>query len=113
MGGPRTERDESALSPGVVLAALVLLVVSGVGAYLVFGAGGGGQEVVTASAGRARAPWVDPQGVSPIVGSLDVNPADGSLWLASNTGLFRLPPAAERPQRVTGRLTTDRGTGVI
>jgi hypothetical protein len=53
------------------------------------------------------------QGVGPVIGSLDVNPADGSLWLATNTGLFRLPEDAKRPQRVTGRLHTDLGEGEI
>jgi photosystem II stability/assembly factor-like uncharacterized protein len=58
-------------------------------------------------------PWIDPDGVSPIIGSLDVNPADDSLWLSTNTGLFRIEAGRGRPQRVTGQLTTDVGSGEI
>jgi hypothetical protein len=47
-------------------------------------------------------PWIDPDGVAPVVGSLDVNPADDSLWLATNTGLWRLKPGADQPEGVTG-----------
>jgi hypothetical protein len=68
---------------------------------------------VTARSTAPRVPWADPQGVSPVIGSLDVNPADGSLWPATNTGLFRLPEGAQRPQRVAGQLTTELGSGEI
>jgi hypothetical protein len=110
---PATPHDDRPFSPGGLLVALVLLVLLGVAAYFVFGAGGVGDEDLRAGAARLRVPWVDPQGVSPIVGSLDVNPADGSLWLATNTGLFRLPSRGKRPQRVTGHLETDLGRGEI
>jgi hypothetical protein len=109
----RLPPDERAFSSRVLLAALVLLILAGVGSYLAFGVGDAGEGEIGAGAHRLRVPWVDPQGVSPIVGSLDVNPADGSLWLATNTGLFRLRADATRPRRVTGRLTTDLGEGEI
>ena len=60
-----------------------------------------------------RSPWVDPDGEPPIVGSIAVNPRDRALWLATNTGLFRVPRGARTPQRVTGTLTTPKGSGKI
>jgi hypothetical protein len=76
----------------------------------------GGDE--SRNGGQARAdalavPWLDPDGEFPVVGALDVNPADDTLWMATNTGLFRVPQGARRPQRVTGTLTTPDGAGQI
>ena len=65
------------------------------------------------SEGSLRAPWIDPDGDPPIVGSIAVNPGDQALWLATNTGLFRVPRGGSTPQRVTGTLTTPKGTGKI
>jgi len=61
----------------------------------------------------ARTPWIDPDGEPPIVGSIDVNPRDRALWLATNTGLFRVSREGSTPQRVTGTLTTPKGSGKI
>jgi hypothetical protein len=58
-------------------------------------------------------PWLDPDGEFPIVGSLAVNPADGKLWMSTNTGLFRVPGGGEEPAKVTGTLTTPNGEGEI
>ena len=58
-------------------------------------------------------PWLDPDGELPIVGALAVNPADDKLWMATNTGLFRVPGEGRAPVLVTGRLTTPDGTGEI
>ena len=44
-----------------------------------------------------RAAWIDPDGDPPIVGSIAVNPRDRALWLATNTGLFRVPRGGARP----------------
>jgi hypothetical protein len=78
------------------------------------GGGDDGREEAEADPGGALAvPWLDPQGEFPIVGSLSVNPADGALWMATNTGLFRIPEGASRPQQVTGTLTTANGSGRI
>jgi hypothetical protein len=66
-----------------------------------------------ASERRLAVPWLDPDGDFPVVGSLAVNPADGVLWMATNTGLFRLPDGARRPERVTGTLTTPDASGKI
>ena len=74
---------------------------------LVAGCGGGGASPAP-SAG-----WVDPDGPAPVIGSLTVDPADGSLLLASNTGLFRIGPDGGRPSRVTGTLRTPSGSGSI
>jgi len=60
-----------------------------------------------------RAGWLDPDGEPPIVGSIAVNPRDRALWLATNMGLFRIPPEARSPRRVTGMLETPKGSGKI
>jgi hypothetical protein len=57
-------------------------------------------------------PWLNPDGDFPVVGSLAVNPADGALWMSTNTGLFRVPDG-KRPQRVAGTLTTPDRSGTI
>src|SRR5215216_7456145 len=97
---PGAHGDRPALSPAIVLAALVMLAGAAAAAYLLVGAGGDGEPEVRARPHRLPVPWVDPDGVRPIVGALDVNPGDGSLWLATNTGLFRLPRDAKRPEPV-------------
>jgi photosystem II stability/assembly factor-like uncharacterized protein len=97
----------------MLLVAVLLLLLTGAGAYLAFGSGDGTEEEPGGDPSDLRVPWVDPDGVSPIVGSVDVNPADDSLWLSTNTGLFRVAPGADRPERVTGTLTTDLGSGEI
>jgi hypothetical protein len=97
----------------LIAAAVLLLLISGAVAFLAFGSGSGDEEETTADPDELRVPWVDPNGVTPIVGAVDVNPADDSLWFSTNTGLFRVPPGGNRPERVTGTLTTDLGTGEI
>ncbi len=72
-------------------------------------AGCGGEEAREGP----QASWLDPDGEPPIVGSIAVNPRDRALWLATNTGLFRIPPGARTPQRVTGTLETPKGSGKI
>jgi hypothetical protein len=51
-----------------------------------------------------RKPFVDPEGSTPRISSLDVNPRDGALLVATNTGLYRIPPKSRRPQRLRPRL---------
>jgi hypothetical protein len=70
---------------------------------------GGGAEADA----QLAVPWLDPDGELPVVGSLAVNPADGRLWMSSNTGLFRIPGEGEEPVKVTGKLTTPSGSGEI
>jgi hypothetical protein len=101
-----------AASIRTVAIALLILVVSGVVAFLLFGRGRTEQK---RSIDRAAltVPWLDPDGQPPIVGALDVNPGDDSLWIASNSGLFRLAAGDDRPEQVTGRLSTSVGSGEI
>ena len=108
---PAEERPP--LSPRTLGLTVVVLIVVGIGAFLAFGSGSGDEEEAAGAPESLRVPWVDPDGVSPIVGSVDVNPADDSLWMSTNTGLFRLPPGENEPQRVTGQLTTEVGSGEI
>ena len=58
-------------------------------------------------------PWVDPDGDPPIVGSLTVNPADATLFMSTNTGLFRIPDGASEPERLVGTLETPDGSGKV
>ena len=89
--------------------ALALLAAAGLGAC----GGGDSRNGGDARADALAVPWLDPDGEFPVVGSLAVNPADDTLWMATNTGLFRVPRGARRPQRVTGTLTTPDGAGQI
>jgi photosystem II stability/assembly factor-like uncharacterized protein len=74
---------------------------------------GGGDSAGSSPQQQLAVPWVDPDGDPPYIGSLSANPADGALFLASNTGLFRFPPGRDRPQKVTGVLSTPNGSGKI
>ena len=58
-------------------------------------------------------PWVDPDGDPPIVGSLTINPADSTLFMGTNTGLFRIPEGASEPEKVVGTLETPDGGGKV
>jgi hypothetical protein len=110
---PPPEPDRPGLSPRVLLGGVILLVAIGAITYLAFGSGSSTEDEPATSAEELAVPWVDPNGQSPIVGSVDVNPADDSLWLSTNTGLFRVAADGERPEKVTGQLTTDSGSGNV
>jgi len=87
-----------------------LILVALAGAGLLAGCGGGGGS----SPGAALAvPWVDPDGDAPYIGSLSVNPGDGSLLMGTNTGLFEIPNAGGTPAKVTGKLKTPGGEGDV
>ena len=58
-------------------------------------------------------PWVDPDGDAPYIGSLSVNPGDGSIFMGTNTGLFEIPKAGGKPSKVTGTLKTPNGEGSV
>jgi Sortilin, neurotensin receptor 3, len=64
-------------------------------------------------ASELAVPWIDPDGDPPIVGSLTVNPADSTLFMATNTGLFRIPEGASKPEKLVGRLETPDGSGEV
>ncbi len=74
---------------------------------------GCGDDERAAVAPDRSASWIDPAGEEPYVGSLDVNPADGSLVLATNRGLYVVPEGADRPQQRTGRLSTPVGDAEV
>lgn len=89
------------LAPLVLL--LALSAVAGCGEE---DAGGAGQA-------ELAVPWVDPDGEPPYIGSLTVNPADQTLLMSTNTGLFRVPEGEAEPEKITGRLSTPDGDGEI
>lgn len=73
----------------------------------------GAEESSPTASSHLAVPWVDPDGDPPIVGSLSVNPADASLVMGTNTGLFRIADGASKPQKITGALATPDGTGEV
>jgi hypothetical protein len=79
---------------------------------LIAGCGGDGGTATT-PASELAVPWIDPDGDPPIVGSLSVNPADETLFMATNTGLFRIPQGASEPERIVGQLETPDGSGEV
>ena len=76
-------------------------------------AGCGGEEAGSSGGADLAVPWVDPDGEPPYIGSLTVNPADGTLLMSTNTGLFRVPEGEGEPEKITGELTTPDGKGQI
>ena len=64
-------------------------------------------------AAKLAVPWVDPDGDPPYIGSLSVNPRDGTLMMGTNTGLFAIPKAGGTPSKVTGQLKTPNGEGAV
>jgi photosystem II stability/assembly factor-like uncharacterized protein len=78
--------------------------------------GCGGDETTAGGDDPAAAlavPWIDPDGDTPIVGALTVNPADSTLFMSTNTGLFRIAPGASKPEKVSGTLETPSGSGEV
>ncbi len=88
---------------------LILVLLAGAGLL----AGCGGSKSSTGSDAALAVPWVDPDGTAPYIGSLSVNPGDGSVFMATNTGLFRVPKAGGTPAKVTGQLKTADGEGAV
>ena len=82
-------------------------------AAVAFGGCGGEEESPATETSALAVPWVDPDGDPPIIGSLSVNPADSTLFMGTNTGLFRIPDGAKEPEKVTGELSTPDGTGKV
>jgi hypothetical protein len=96
---------------GRLLLLVVLLATAALGAC--GGDGDGGAAEPEGEAAQLAVPWLDSDGQFPVVGSLAVNPADDTLWMATNTGLFRVPAAGKAPVKVTGTLRTPDGAGDI
>lgn len=80
---------------------------------LIAGCGEDESDAGATPAGELAVPWIDPDGDPPIVGSLTVNPADQTLFMATNTGLFRIPEGASKPEKITGQLQTPDGSGEV
>ena len=91
----------------------VLLHFVAVALCLILVACGGGGESSADSDAALAVPWVDPDGDPPYIGSLSVNPGDGSIFMGTNTGLFRVPKAGGKPAKVTGQLKTPNGEGAV
>jgi photosystem II stability/assembly factor-like uncharacterized protein len=89
-----------------------LLLVLLAGAGLLAGCGGGSKSSADSATGPA-VPWVDPDGDPPYIGSLSVNPRDGSVLMGTNTGLFEIPKQGGEPGKVTGDLYTRNGEGKV
>ena len=106
------EEPEGALPWRALLWLAALLAVRPVIAFVLLG-GDGGDEEQASEASELAVPWIDPDGQDPVVGAVDVNPADGSVWMSTNAGLFRVPEGSEEPEKVQGTLATPDGEGEI
>ena len=82
-------------------------------AALLAGCGDDTDSAADDSTAGLAVPWIDPDGDPPIVGSLTINPADSTLFMATNTGLFRIPEGSEEPEQITGKLSTPDGEGDV
>ena len=52
-------------------------------------------------------------GASPYIGSLSVDPGDGTLMIGTGLGLYRLEPGERRARKLEGALETPEGAGTI
>jgi Sortilin, neurotensin receptor 3, len=89
------------------------LVLIALAATLLAGCGGDASNDAPSDGRKLAVPWVDPDGDPPIVGGLTVNPADGTLLMTTNTGMFRITPEATKPEAFTGTLETPDGSGKL
>jgi hypothetical protein len=90
----------------IVRVGLVVLAVATFG-------GCGGEDDGASAANQLAVPWVDPDGDPPYIGSLSVNPSDSSLFMGTNTGLWRIPKGSSEPEKITGTLETPDGSGRV
>jgi hypothetical protein len=68
----------------------------------------------TAAPAETSEPADSPDGgASPFIGSLTVDPGDGTLIAGTGLGLYRLEAGAKRAKPFDGELTTPSGTGAI
>ena len=86
---------------------------SAVVAFVLFGGSDSAEDEQASESSELAVPWIDPEGQDPVVGALDVNPSDGSIWMSTNTGLFRVAEGSGEPETVKGSLETPDGTGEI
>jgi hypothetical protein len=52
-------------------------------------------------------------GANAFIGSLAVDPGDGTLMIGTGLGLFRAEPGASKAERVVGELSTPEGAGEV
>lgn len=83
-----------------------------VAAAVLAACGGGAAKDPAAASAAAAAPWIDPKGEEPLVGSIAVDPADGRVFLTTNRGLYRVREG-QKPERIQGRLTVPGGGGPV
>jgi len=67
----------------------------------------------TTPAATATAEPAGGGGASPYIGSLSVDPGDGTLMIGTGLGLYRLERGARRAQRIDGTLQGPDGAGTI
>ena len=90
-------------------------------AVLAVVAGCGGDDPETAAPAETPTPNptttaepADPgSAANAFIGSLAVDPADGTLMIGTGLGLFRAEQGASKAERVIGELTTPDGTGPV
>ena len=92
----------------LILSVLAVLALAAAGC-----GGDDGETGATTDASQLAVPWVDPDGDPPYIGSLSVNPANGTILMGSNTGLFEIPPGGGTPSKLTGQLSTPEGEGPV
>ena len=82
----------------------------------------GGDEPVAEEAATTPAPTAEPAdpvapadsgGASPFIGSISVDPGDGTMMIGTGLGLYRLAPGGRRAERIEGALETPEGSGTV
>jgi photosystem II stability/assembly factor-like uncharacterized protein len=105
-----------AVSFRAVLARLTIL------AALALAAGCGGDEPPETASTPMPNPTTAPEPTAPadpgsaanaFIGSLAIDPGDGTVMIGTGLGLFRLERGAKKPERVVGELTTPDGKGAV
>jgi hypothetical protein len=81
----------------------------------VAGCGGDEEAASTPTPNPTSEPAETPQGgaANAFIGSLAVDPGDGTLMIGTGLGLYRLEPGAKQAERVVGELITPDGGGQV